>query len=372
MTNIVTFPGLGLEFMLNRVAFSVFGHNIYWYGIIIATGFLLAVAYGLYIAPRFGMDPEMITDAIFFVVPSAIIGARLYYVIFNPAVCFELDGSFSLLRAIAFWDGGLAIYGGVIATVVSALIYCKVRKVDFWSGMDVTAYGLLIGQLVGRWGNFVNVEAYGSVTGAPWRMCSDSIANWLLRSGLLDSDAYSRFVDNSLNVMGSMQLYDQLQSGALGVHPTFLYESLWNLLGLALLILLMKRGRKFNGQMFLSYIVWYGLGRTMIEGLRTDSLYFFGTGIRSSQMLGIMSALVGAALFILRFKTAGPATPPMEKAAVGAAADSPLETEPPVSADEAEEPPEVEQEAEAQPDVEAEAVQDDIMKEEKEDGSDTD
>ena len=172
MTNIVTFPGLGLEFELNRVAFSVFGHNIYWYGVIIAAGFLLAVIYGLHIAPRFGMDPDKITDAIFFVVPSAIIGARLYYVIFNPAVCFELDGSFSLLRAIAFWDGGLAIYGGVIATVVSALIYCKVRKVNFWSGMDVTVYGLLIGQLVGRWGNFVNVEAYGGVTRAPWRMCS--------------------------------------------------------------------------------------------------------------------------------------------------------------------------------------------------------
>lgn len=355
MTNIVTFPGLGLEFMLNRVAFSVFGHNIYWYGIIIAAGFLLAVVYGLHIAPRFGMDPEKITDAIFFVVPSAIIGARLYYVIFNPAVCYELDGSFSLLRAIAFWDGGLAIYGGVIATVVSALIYCKVRKVDFWSGMDVTVYGLLIGQLVGRWGNFVNVEAYGSVTAAPWRMCSESIANWLLRSGQIQPETAQSILD-----------------GTLGVHPTFLYESLWNLLGLALLILLMKRGRKFKGQMFLSYVVWYGLGRTVIEGLRTDSLYFFGTGIRSSQMLGIVSALLGAALFILRLKTAGPVTPPMEKAAVGDAAGSPVKTEQPVSVDEAEEQPAAEQEAAAQPDMEAEAVQDDIIKEEKEDVSDTD
>ena len=304
MINTVTFPGLGLEFELNRVAFSVFGHNIYWYGVIIAAGFLLAVAFGLWKAPKFGLDPDTIVDAIFYVVPSAIIGARLYYVIFNPAVCYNADGSFSLLRAIAFWDGGLAIYGGVIATVISALIFCRVRKVDFWSGMDITSYGLLIGQLIGRWGNFVNVEAYGAPTTLPWRMCSESIANELWRDGLLETDA----------------AYQQVLDGALGVHPTFLYESLWNLLGLGLLLLLMKKGRKFNGQMFLSYVIWYGLGRAAIEGLRTDSLYFFGTPIRSSQMLGIVSALVGIGLFVLRLKTAGPASPPLIKK-IGPAAE---------------------------------------------------
>ena len=298
MTNTVFFPGLGLEFELNRVAFTVFGHNIYWYGVIIAAGFLLAVIYGLHIAPRFGMDPDKITDAIFVVVPMAIIGARLYYVIFNPAVCLGADGSFSLLRMIAFWDGGLAIYGGVIATVVTAVIYCRVRKIDFWSGMDVTVYGLLIGQLIGRWGNFVNVEAYGGLTELPWRMCSSSIANELWRDGFLESE----------------QMYQSVLDGTLGVHPTFLYESLWNLLGLALLILLMKRGRKFNGQMFLSYVIWYGLGRAAIEGLRTDSLYFFGTPIRSSQMLGILSAAGGIGLYVGRRRTAGPALPPFRAA----------------------------------------------------------
>ena len=298
MTNTVFFPGLGLEFELNRVAFSVFGHNIYWYGIIIAGGFLLAVAFGLWKCSEFGMDPDTITDAIFVVVPSAIIGARLYYVIFNPAVCYTADGSFSFLRAIAFWDGGLAIYGGVIATVVTAVIYCRVRKIDFWSGMDVTVYGLLIGQLIGRWGNFVNVEAYGGLTKLPWRMCSSSIANELWRDGFLESE----------------QMYQSVLDGTLGVHPTFLYESLWNLLGLALLILLMKRGRKFNGQMFLSYVIWYGLGRAAIEGLRTDSLYFFGTPIRSSQMLGILSAAVGIGLYVVRRRTAGPALPPFRAA----------------------------------------------------------
>lgn len=326
MTNTVFFPGLGLEFELNRVAFTVFGHNIYWYGVIIAAGFLLAVIYGLHIAPRFGMDPDKITDAIFVVVPMAILGARMYYVIFNPAVCFQADGSFSLLRMIAFWDGGLAIYGGVIATVATAVIYCRVRKLDFWSGMDVTVYGLLIGQLVGRWGNFVNVEAYGGLTELPWRMCSSSIANELWRDGFLETE----------------QMYQNVLNGTLGVHPTFLYESLWNLLGLVLLILLMKRGRKFNGQMFLSYVIWYGLGRAVIEGLRTDSLYFFGTPIRSSQMLGLLSAAVGIGLFVLRLKTAGPATPPLAAKPSQAAetpSPSPAPAEP-VAAEEMEQLPE--------------------------------
>ena len=297
MTNTVFFPGLGLEFELNRVVFSLFGHNIYWYGVIIAAGFLLAVVYGLWRAPRFALDPDAGIDAIFFVVPSAIVGARLYYVIFNPSVCFDANGSFSLLRAVAFWNGGLAIYGGVIATVVSALIFCKVRKVNFWCGMDITVYGLLIGQMIGRWGNFVNVEAYGSVTTLPWRMCSVSIANELWRDGLLESEA----------------AYQSVLDGTLGVHPTFLYESLWNLLGFILLVLLAKRGRKFNGQMFLSYVIWYGLGRAAIEGLRTDSLYFFGTGLRSSQLLGIVSAAAGIALYVYRRKTAGPSDPPLVK-----------------------------------------------------------
>ncbi len=342
MTNTVFFPGLGLEFELNRVAFSVLGHNIYWYGIIIAAGFLLAVAYGLWRAPPFSMDPDGITDALFVVMPSAIIGARLYYVIFNPAVCFDADRTFSLYRMIAFWDGGLAIYGGVIATVISALIFCKVRKVDFWSGMDITVYGLLIGQMVGRWGNFVNVEAYGSVTGLPWRMCSESIANELWRKGLLESQ----------------EMYQSMLDGTLGVHPTFFYESVWNLLGFVLLVLLMKKGRKFNGQMFLSYVIWYGLGRAVIEGLRTDSLYFFGTPIRSSQMLGIVSAVAAIGLYVVRMKTAGPASPPFQPNAA-------VEKPGPVVKPKSEEPaPVVESAQPVQTEEES--------KEEKQDGGDAD
>lgn len=363
MTNTVFFPGLGLEFELNRVAFSVFGHNIYWYGVIITLGFLLAVIFGLWKAPRLSMDLDVITDAIFVVMPSAIVGARIYYVIFNPSVCFDSSGSFSLLRMIAFWDGGLAIYGGVIATVISALIFCKVRKVSFWSGMDVTAYGLLIGQMIGRWGNFVNVECYGGVTTLPWRMCSVSIANELWRDNLLESEA----------------AYQGVLDGTLGVHPAFFYESMWNLLGFILLLVLLKKGRKFNGQMFLSYVIWYGLGRTVIEGMRTDSLYFFGTGIRSSQMVGIVSALVGIALFVFRLKTAGPADPPFVK--VRDRVSAPVESAPaPVVTEVVEDTPAAAVEtvedapaAEAQPapaEPESVAQSEDEIKEENGDGGD--
>ena len=293
MSKIVTFPGLGLEFELNPIAFSVFGWDVHWYGVIIACGFLLAVAYCYWRAPRFGVDQEKLIDMLFFAVPLCIIGARAYYVIFNPAVCFNADGSFSLYNTIAIWDGGLAIYGAIIMAILTVAVYCKVRRQNFWDYTDIGCFGVLIGQLVGRWGNFVNVEAFGGVTDLPWRMCSPSIADYLLQHGLVDEAAYQQVLD-----------------GTLGVHPTFFYESMWNLLGFILLVLIARKGIKFNGQLFLSYVVWYGVGRAVIEGLRTDSLYFFGTGLRSSQILGLASALVAIVVMAIRFRTAGPPTPP--------------------------------------------------------------
>lgn len=298
MTKIVTFPGLGLEFELNPIAFSIFGWDVHWYGVIIACGFLLAVLYGYWRAPRFGVDQEKLIDMLFFAVPLCIIGARAYYVIFNPAVCLNADGSFSLYRAIAIWDGGLAIYGAIIMAIITVAVYCKVRRQNFWNYADIGCFGVLIGQMVGRWGNFVNVEAFGGVTDLPWRMCSPSIADYLLQHGLADETVYQQVLD-----------------GTLGVHPTFLYESLWNLLGFIILVIIARKGRKFNGQLFLSYVVWYGLGRAVIEGLRTDSLYFFGTALRSSQILGLASALVAIVVMVIRFKTAGPPTPPSYAAA---------------------------------------------------------
>lgn len=294
--NVVSFPGLGLEFELNRVAFNLFGKDVYWYGVIIAVGFILAVFYGCRRAAPFGVDQDKVIDMLFFAVPAALIGARAYYVIFYLDLYLDDAGRFEWGKAIAVWDGGLAIYGGIIAAVLAAAIYCKVRKQPFWSYADCGAYGFLIGQLIGRWGNFMNVEAYGGVTELPWRMCSTKIARELLAEGQIGAEAYERILD-----------------GTLGVHPTFLYESLWNLLGLVLLILLFRKGRKFNGQVFLCYVIWYGAGRTVIEGLRTDSLYLFGTGLRISQVIGILSVVAAALLYLVRKKTAGPASAPLRK-----------------------------------------------------------
>ena len=291
----LSFPGLGLEFELDRVAFSLFGMNIYWYGVIIAVGFILAVLYGCRKAAPFGVDQDKVLDMLFAAVPAALIGARAYYVIFNIDI-YRVGGKLDWGAVIDVRDGGLAIYGGIIAAVVAAVIYCRVRKQPFWSYADCGAYGFLIGQLVGRWGNFVNIEAYGGITDLPWRMCSPKIASELLKQGQIGADVYEQILD-----------------GTLGVHPTFLYESLWNLLGLVLLILLFRKGRKFNGQVFLCYVIWYGLGRTVIEGLRTDSLYFFNTGLRSSQLVGILSVVAAIVLYVVRLKTAGPASAPFVK-----------------------------------------------------------
>lgn len=264
MTQLVGFPGLGLEFALNRVAFSVFGHPVYWYGIIIGLGVLLAVGVCCRLAPRFGIVPDSLIDMVLFAVPTAIIGARLYYIIFYLDLFRDSQGKPDFAAMVRIWDGGIAIYGGVIAAAITVFIFCKVRKVKFAAYADIGAIGLLIGQVVGRWGNFVNVEAYGGPTTLPWRMDI---------------------------------------GGGLEVHPTFLYESLWNLVGLAILLVIARRWRKFDGQLFLTYVFWYGLGRAWIEGLRTDSLYFFGlklfgVPIRTSQMLAAVSAAAALGLLI--------------------------------------------------------------------------
>lgn len=294
----VSFPGLGLELTLNRVAFQVFGKDVYWYGVIIACGFLLAVLYCSRKAKFFGVDEEKLLDMLFFAAPASIIGARVYYVIFYLSMFRNADGSFDWGRAVAIWDAGLAIYGGIIAAVITVAIYCKVRGQSFWNYADVGCYGLLIGQAIGRWGNFVNVEAYGGLTTLPWRMCSASIADEMMYKGLLESQ----------------EVYQSILDGTVGVHPTFLYESLWNALGFVLLVLLARKGRKFDGQMFLSYVAWYGVGRAVIEGMRTDSLYFFGTGLRTSQMLGIISAVAAIVIMVIQWKRGKGVTPPLAAA----------------------------------------------------------
>lgn len=254
----ITFPGLGIEVNPSPVAFTVFGKEIYWYGILIALGFVLAVLYACRCAPQFGLVEDNILDMLIAAVPLAIIGARLYYCIFY----WELyaDNPVSVLY---IWEGGLAIYGGVIGAVLGVFLYCRIKKTPMAPLLDVGGMGLLIGQMIGRWGNFLNREAHGGET------------DCLLRMGLTDS-------------AGNTAYY----------HPTFLYESVWNLVGFLILHFFVKKRRRYDGELFTLYVGWYGLGRVWIEGLRTDSLYLFGTGIRVSQLVAGLSVLAAAFLLL--------------------------------------------------------------------------
>lgn len=254
----ISFPNLGIEINPSRVAFSIGSKDIYWYGIIIAIGFALAVLYACRRAPQFGLTEDHILDMLLCAVPAAIICARLYYCIFYWELYAE-----NPVSVLYIWEGGLAIYGGVIGAVLAVWIYSRIKKVKLGPMLDIGGLGLLIGQMIGRWGNFINREAYGSVT------------NSFLKMGLTDA-------------AGAVTYY----------HPTFLYESAWNLMGFLILHFYSKKHRHYDGEIFTLYIVWYGLGRGMIEGLRTDSLYLFGTGFRVSQLLAILSCLVAVALLV--------------------------------------------------------------------------
>ena len=263
----ISFPGLGIEGINppRTLPFSIFGKEIYFYGLIIALGFLLAILYAKKRVKQFGTNFDLVTDAILFAVPLAIICARIYYVIFqwdnykdNP------------ISALYIWQGGIAIYGGVIGAILGLLLFAKVKKQKLTPYLDIMALGLLIGQLIGRWGNFFNREAYGA----------QILNDFFLRMGIEENGGLVRYW-----------------------HPTFLYESVWNLVGFILLHFLSKK-RKYDGQTFLQYVAWYGLGRVWIEGLRTDSLYLGSTGIRVSQLLAGVSfvAAVGVMLYIRLFK----------------------------------------------------------------------
>ena len=252
----ISFPMLGDWSICPPNSFTLFGHEFYWYGVIIAFGFLLAVAYCLHRSGQFGIKQDDIIDCLLFAVPLAIIGARAYYVIF-----FGHYTSFWDMCKI--WEGGLAIYGAVIAAVLTVLVVCRVKRISALALLDVVSFGFLIGQCVGRWGNFMNREAFG-----------------------YETDIFCRM---GLTLNGATTY----------VHPTFLYESLWNFIGfISLHILSKKTKRKFDGQYFLTYVLWYGLGRAWIEGLRADSLYLGDTGVRVSQLLAITAAAVSAVLLL--------------------------------------------------------------------------
>ncbi len=261
----VSFPNLfDGEIELNRVAFTVFGFEIHWYAIIIGVGLLLAEFYCSKRGVKYGLTDDDVFDVAFFGAIFGFIGARAYYCIFynlNP----ENSYKFTLWSAITdIHKGGLAIYGGIIVGVLTAVIICKLRKVSILSMMDMGGTGFLIGQAIGRWGNFVNIEAFGAPTAGnlPWGMSGtgEEISRVLAEAG----------------------------EGAL-VHPCFLYESLWCGLGILVIHFLLSKIQTFDGELFLYYVIWYGTGRGFIEGLRTDSLYL--GPIKISQLIGFASAI---------------------------------------------------------------------------------
>ena len=273
MYNIMTdspirFPGLFGDWAMTLPSKAIdVGHGVYWYGILITLGLLLALAFCMRRRSWFGLKEDHILDVVLWGIPCGIIGARLYYVIFYLDLYRNADGSIRWKDTIAVWDGGLAIYGVVIAVVILMLILSKVKKFKFFAMMDLVVMGLFIGQIVGRWGNFMNREAFGTLTTLPWRMQLTTVTGQLIE-----------------------------------VHPTFLYESLWNLIGLILMVAVVARNRRFDGENTWFYFLWYGVGRFFIEGLRTDSLYLFGwelfgQPIRVSQAVSLVMVLV--ALFML-------------------------------------------------------------------------
>lgn len=272
----VSFAGLDKVFNVSSVfcEFSLGGNDISikWYGVIIAFGFTLAVLFGGRMAYKWKMDLNKMIDVLIYGTFAAIIGARLYYCIFNWSVYAD-----DPIRILYIWEGGLAIYGGIIGGVLAAFIVCKVEKLNFYNLIDLIGMSLLIGQGIGRWGNYANQEAFGCNTDGATGMMSEKVTQYILRhqAELPGVDPYAP------------------------VHPTFFYESVWCIVGFLLLFLMCKKFRKFSGQIFLSYGIWYGIGRMIIEGLRTDSLYIDNTNLRVSQLLSAVIVIVCAAIMIV-------------------------------------------------------------------------
>ncbi len=252
----ISFPAFGLEWDPIR-SFELGPLDIRLYGIMIALGLMLAILYACGRSREFGMTSDDLTDGALCIVPFAVICARLYYCIFD----WDSFAS-NPIRILYIWEGGLAIYGGVIGAALGILVYSKIKKIKIGAVLDITSLGFLIGQAMGRWGNFFNREAFGAET--------DSF----LRMGLLN----------------------KLTGETIYVHPTFLYESLWNICGFVLLHFLSKK-RRYDGQIALGYVAWYGLGRTFIEGLRQDSLYW--GDFRVSQLLAALSCFAAVAVLLL-------------------------------------------------------------------------
>ncbi|MFJ7470580.1 prolipoprotein diacylglyceryl transferase [Peribacillus frigoritolerans] len=250
---------------LNPIAIDLGPIQVHWYGLIIGFGVLLGLIIALRESERRGLDKEIFTDLILFAVPIAIISARIYYVIFQWEYYSQNPGDI-----IKIWNGGIAIHGALIGSVLTAIVFAKVKKVSFWKLVDIAAPSLLLGQAIGRWGNFMNQEAHGGE----------------ITRSFLENMHLPEFIINQMYINGTYY------------HPTFLYESIWNILGVIILLSLRKVNLR-RGELFLTYVIWYSIGRYFIEGLRTDSL-MLTESLRIAQVISIVLAVVAIALVVYR------------------------------------------------------------------------
>lgn len=271
----IWFPNLGIEIdHLSRTAFTVFGQDIYWYGIFIGLGVILGVLLALHEAKRTGQNPDTYLDFIIYAMIIAIIGARLYYVIFSWDFYSQHPEKIFAIR-----EGGLAIYGGIIGGVLTAIVYSRVKKKNFWVMADTMAPSLILGQMLGRWGNFFNKEAFGGFT-------DNLFAMRYQLSQVRASDVTPDILQNLVTVNG----VDYIQ-----VHPTFLYESFWSLC-VFIILLILQRKKNFNGQVCATYFFGYALGRVWIEGLRTDQLCIGNVPV--SQALSAVLIIASVVLYV--------------------------------------------------------------------------
>ena len=275
----IRFPHLGIEIASLGKGVTIGGFTIAFYGMIIAFGMVMGYLMTAFQAKRTGQEPDLYLDLALWDIVFAVIGARIYYVVFSWDYYKD-----NLLQIFNTRGGGLAIYGGVIAGVITTIIFGKVRKQNFFQLLDTACVGLITGQIIGRWGNFCNREAFGGYTNGLFAM-------QLKESDVASSNLTHAVLKHIVEIDGTRYIQ---------VHPTFLYESLWNV-GVLVVLLLFTKHRKYNGQIFLIYLLGYGLGRVWIEGLRTDQLIFFGTGVAVSQVLSGVLVVASAGILIYQY-----------------------------------------------------------------------
>ena len=303
MERYVWFPGLNIGKINLATGIDLFGKfELRFYSLIIAFGMALAIFYAFWRFKKNGIKVDTVLDYAVWILPLGVIGARLYYVIFDmidrPENYFGMGLLKLLYNIVAVWEGGLAIYGGIIVGGFVIFVVSLIKKMNTMKILDIAVPAVMFAQVLGRWGNFFNLEAYGEATKLPWRMCSGEFHSYLISAGYTT---------------------EEILSGAVGVHPTFLYESLWNIIGVALmigtlivstLILKVDKEKHINGFFFAFYMMWYGFGRMFIETLRTDSLWLIPGVIRISVLVAVVTFIAGALLmgflvtkFVIKQKT---------------------------------------------------------------------